>query len=195
MPCVGDELERLRIKDEPRQPNGCVLSEKERIDLLEALSGGKYNPETDEFEVDNVNSPRHYNAYPVEVIEIVKYLDFCMGNVIKYILRAPYKEDGVEDCDKALKYLGWEKELKGSCIVGSTECLNNIQKLIDYFGLEAKDADNPRDGRRFAELANRFLIDVLAYLMYAAQYDGSLDKVEADIREIKSLLEEFTYRW
>lgn len=53
-----------------------------------------------------VSKPAHYTKYKVEVIEITRYLPFCLGNVVKYVLRAPYK-GGAEDCDKALVYLGF----------------------------------------------------------------------------------------
>lgn len=55
---------------------------------------------------DNVKHPSHYTRYGVEVIEITKALPFCLGNVVKYVLRAPFK-NGVEDCKKALQYLKW----------------------------------------------------------------------------------------
>lgn len=56
--------------------------------------------------VDKIKHPEHYTKYSVEVIEITRHLPFCLGNVVKYVLRAPYK-GGVEDCDKALQYLEW----------------------------------------------------------------------------------------
>lgn len=55
---------------------------------------------------DEIMRPAHYTRYGVEVIEITRYLPFCLGNVVKYVLRAPYK-NGWQDCDKALIYLGW----------------------------------------------------------------------------------------
>lgn len=55
---------------------------------------------------DSINHPAHYTKYKTEVIDITRYLPFCLGNVVKYVLRAPYK-GGVEDCDKALQYLEW----------------------------------------------------------------------------------------
>lgn len=53
----------------------------------------------------NVNHPSHYNQYPIEVIDLVENMTFCMGNLIKYILRAPYKGKLKEDCQKAQWYL------------------------------------------------------------------------------------------
>ena len=58
---------------------------------------------------DPVRHPAHYEIYPVQPIEITRHLGFCLGNAVKYVLRAPWK-GGVEDCDKALQYLAWERE-------------------------------------------------------------------------------------
>lgn len=58
---------------------------------------------------DPIHNPAHYTAYPVQPIEITRYLGFNMGNVVKYVLRAPYK-GGPEDLRKALQYLAWEIE-------------------------------------------------------------------------------------
>lgn len=62
-------------------------------------------------ESDNVSHPAHY-AHPsgVEVIEITKHESFLRGNIIKYVLRAPYKGNELEDMRKARAYLDWEIE-------------------------------------------------------------------------------------
>jgi hypothetical protein len=54
---------------------------------------------------DPVNHPEHYTQYEHEVIELTERLDFCLGNAVKYILRAPFKGKEVEDLHKALWYL------------------------------------------------------------------------------------------
>lgn len=56
---------------------------------------------------DPVNHPSHYTCYEHEVIELTSQLDFCMGNVAKYILRADHKGHKVEDLKKALWYLDY----------------------------------------------------------------------------------------
>lgn len=58
---------------------------------------------------DPVTAPSHYTVYPVQPIAITRHLGFCLGNAVKYVLRAPHK-GGVEDLKKALQYLEWEKE-------------------------------------------------------------------------------------
>jgi len=54
----------------------------------------------------NKISPKHYSKYKIEPIDfiIANELDFCTGNVIKYVLR--YKDkNGIEDLHKAKKYI------------------------------------------------------------------------------------------
>lgn len=62
-------------------------------------------------EKEQVNHPSHYNQgiEPIEVIESWD-LNFNLGNVIKYTLRAPYKENMIQDLEKAKWYL--ERELQ-----------------------------------------------------------------------------------
>ena len=61
-------------------------------------------------EKEQVNHPSHYNQgiEPIEVIESWD-LNFNLGNVIKYTLRAPYKENMIQDLEKAKWYL--EREI------------------------------------------------------------------------------------
>lgn len=58
---------------------------------------------------DNVNHPKHYTQHPsgIEVIQITEHLNFCLGNVVKYVLRHEYK-NGLEDLKKARWYLDRE---------------------------------------------------------------------------------------
>lgn len=83
----------------------------------------KENPEYRGFEFDNaedaiayihesdaVTQPAHYTSHPsgIETIEITKHESFLRGNLLKYILLAPYKGAELEDLLKAQKYLEWE---------------------------------------------------------------------------------------
>lgn len=54
----------------------------------------------------NVNHPNHYNE-GIEAIEVIESwdLNFHVGNVIKYMLRAPYKGEHIQDLEKAKWYL------------------------------------------------------------------------------------------
>ena len=63
--------------------------------------------------MDPVNHPEHYAKASVTVnlepIQLCECYDFCLGNAIKYILRAPYKGNTLQDMKKAKWYL--EREL------------------------------------------------------------------------------------
>ncbi|NEB42522.1 DUF3310 domain-containing protein [Streptomyces sp. SID14515] len=62
---------------------------------------------------DEVNHPAHYTWLPhgVEVIDISELLNFNLGNVVKYILRAGHKTvDPTTDLRKAAWYINREIE-------------------------------------------------------------------------------------
>ena len=55
---------------------------------------------------NNVHHPDHYNAGG-EAIEVIESwdLNFNVGNVIKYMLRAAHKGEEIQDLEKAKWYL------------------------------------------------------------------------------------------
>lgn len=65
----------------------------------------------------NVNHPSHYlwlqDKCGIEVIDIARYMDFDLGNALKYILRSGHKheqglsdkEKSIEDLNKAIWYI------------------------------------------------------------------------------------------
>ena len=59
-----------------------------------------------------VEHPKHYNVHPsgVETIDIIRQESFLRGNIIKYVLRSPYRGKELEDMRKAAQYLQWEIE-------------------------------------------------------------------------------------
>ena len=60
---------------------------------------------------EKVNHPDHYNSGKFEAIDVIADASygegFCLGNVLKYILRAKHKEDEIEDLKKARWYLDY----------------------------------------------------------------------------------------
>ena len=59
---------------------------------------------------DNVNHPSHYTWLKelcgIEVIDLTRHMDFCLGSAVKYILRCGHKsEQGMSDKDKAIEDL------------------------------------------------------------------------------------------
>ena len=64
---------------------------------------------------NNIQHPAHYTAYPVEVINMIRevlvaeygeqgFEAYCLGNEIKYRMRAGLKGDVAEDIGKAEQY-------------------------------------------------------------------------------------------
>lgn len=95
--------------------HGVKLDELTPNDMRK-LVGGK------EESNDIVNKPSHYTYGKIEIIEIVEQVTatypvkiaFSIGNALKYISRAPFK-NGVEDLKKAVWYLDraikkWEEK-------------------------------------------------------------------------------------
>ena len=65
----------------------------------------------------NIEHPSHYaDGRKHEPIDVICdwNLDFCLGNVVKYISRAGRKQDEIEDLKKARFYLDYKiKEMEG----------------------------------------------------------------------------------
>jgi hypothetical protein len=57
--------------------------------------------------MNKVDHPKHYNTGYIEVIDAIEdwKLDFHLGNVIKYAVRAKHKDNEKEDLQKAMWYL------------------------------------------------------------------------------------------
>lgn len=61
---------------------------------------------------DPVEHPGHYTSHPsgVECLDITEHMNFCLGNVFKYIWRCDEKDNAIEDLKKARFYL--DREIK-----------------------------------------------------------------------------------
>lgn len=61
--------------------------------------------------MSNIDSPSHYNAGKIEVIDFIEDqdLNFSRGNCVKYVCRAGHKNDAIEDLQKAKWYI--EREI------------------------------------------------------------------------------------
>ena len=94
----------------------CVDSDPHRNDLESTGSNPVGDSATEPLKgsqiSDPVNSPAHYRWLPVEAIEITELFNFCLGNALKYILRADHKGKPVEDLEKAVWYLTREIEMR-----------------------------------------------------------------------------------
>ena len=101
-------MARLKAKDcfkpkEKKHSSNCTISVKE---CNKAFKNKDYGFD----EIDIVNHPPHYQ-HGIEPIEFIEShnLNFNLGNVIKYVSRAPFKGTEAEDLKKAKWYL--EREI------------------------------------------------------------------------------------
>jgi len=70
---------------------------------------------------DNINHPKHYTNTPfgLEVIDITEHYNFCIGNALKYIMRAGLKcEKGMTQEEKMMEDLG------RPCGISTGKCRN-----------------------------------------------------------------------
>lgn len=73
---------------------------------------------------DVVNSPKHYQFFPdLEAIEVIarsmtqeQFYGYCLGNRLKYRLRAGNKDKLEQDIAKSDKYLELYEQHRGKCI-------------------------------------------------------------------------------
>lgn len=73
---------------------------------------------------DAVNSPKHYQFFPdLEAIEVIarsmtqeQFYGYCLGNRLKYRLRAGNKDKLEQDIAKSDKYLELYEQHRGKCI-------------------------------------------------------------------------------
>lgn len=67
----------------------------------------EWDAEVPNSEPDVVNSPDHYKVGGVETIDFIeaKKLDYNLGNAVKYISRADYKGNRIQDLQKARWYI------------------------------------------------------------------------------------------
>jgi len=126
-------------------------------------------------EYDNINHPKHYCRYEHEVIELTSRLGFCLGNAAKYILRAPYKNNELEDLQKARWYL---------------------QHYLDHH----KPLDEPLFDDETVKLALSFNVPMITQLFAkeATVYDGVARTIEMideklEREEIEALKDELAW--
>ena len=65
--------------------------------------------------IETVDHPPHYTFGNIEVIDAIEAwgLNFHLGNVVKYLVRAPHKGKFLEDLRKARWYLDRQIQLAG----------------------------------------------------------------------------------
>lgn len=90
-------------------PKYSKVPKKKEVDvtLANMVANTLEEPEVKVVEEDVINHPSHYTRGKIEVIDFIEdqQLPYHLGNVIKYIARAGYKGDKLEDLKKARWYL------------------------------------------------------------------------------------------
>ena len=129
--------------------------------------------------------PAHYNIYPVQPVEISKYLGFCLCNVVKYILRSPFKGTPQEDCQKALEYLRWEMESphESTPVHDLGKALGAISRLREYLAREVKES-KMQDS--YALYTQHFLNELEGYLTSGAS--EHLKQMQTTISRLQTIL-------
>lgn len=98
-------------------PKYSKVPKKKKEVAVEPVAQTIEEPEVKVVEVpkneDVINHPSHYPRGKIEVIDFIEdqQLPYHLGNVIKYIARAGYKGDKLEDLKKARWYL--DRYIKG----------------------------------------------------------------------------------
>ncbi len=82
------------------------------MDFEEAMQSVRELTAREKQPQDMVNHPPHYTAGGIETIDFIeaKKLNYHLGQVIKYVTRAEYKNNFLEDLKKAQWYLNREIE-------------------------------------------------------------------------------------
>lgn len=141
---------------------------------------------------DNIKNPEHYCVYPVQPIEISHHLNFCLGNAVKYVLRAPYK-GGVEDCDKAVQYLHFENRAPQKALSHfqylDTCCA--IRRLISFFHNSCgdilwQDISSWQSG--FLEALKDYLFEYKEFGVRLSN-PGGLEQLRDCVRELRRVLQ------
>lgn len=108
---------------------------------------------------DPVKAPAHYTAYaPMEPLDVCRHLDFCLGNVLKYACRAPFK-GGAMDIDKGNRYLDIAERTNQGELDYNLSRRQKLGELLSKFSGQVLNQHNlPEEYRRklgvFLDLLN-----------------------------------------
>ena len=80
---------------------------------------------------DNISHPSHYTRGAIETWDFIRDqgLNYHLGNAIKYICRAGFKGDAIEDLQKAIAYL--QNEIDNQ-LIQSTETSDSVITPNDF---------------------------------------------------------------
>ncbi|BEO98159.1 hypothetical protein FNCP11_04750 [Fusobacterium nucleatum] len=139
--------------------------------------------------IDNINNPNHYKlGCGVESIEIIKrvlglkgFVAFCLGNILKYLIRAE-KKNGKEDYKKAAKYLEWviERESYEKYEVIQIADLEDLERQL---GVEWSKIIS--EIAKDLSIKNAFELDSIFRNIFTENYEMARDILDDFIKEYK----------
>lgn len=136
---------------------------------------------------DPVNHPAHYTQYPHEVIELTEQLGFCLGNAVKYILRADYKGHKSEDLKKAVWYLRHilDRQMEDKAVL--IKEIHGWYSGIWEAGLGELAASYGND---FAANIVKYCVGIDAYALERQLAVLELEAAKAEVEELKAELKD-----
>ena len=137
--------------------------------------------------IDNINNPNHYKlSCGVESIEIIKrvlglkgFVAFCLGNILKYLIRAE-KKNKLEDYKKAAKYLEWVIERDRTDKYGNI-VLEDINELEKDLGIEWNKIIS--EIAKDLSIENAFELDSIFRNIFSENYEMARDILDDFIKE------------
>ena len=137
--------------------------------------------------IDNVNNPNHYKlSCGVESIEIIKrvlglrgFVAFCLGNILKYLIRAE-KKNGKEDYKKAAKYLEWVMERDNPDKYEVIQIID-AEELEKYLGVKWNQIIS--EIAKDLSIENAFELDSVFRNIFSENYEMARDILDDFIKE------------
>lgn len=140
-----------------------------------------------ENKIDNINNPNHYKlGCGIESIEIIKrvlgtqgFVAFCLGNILKYLIRAE-KKNKLEDYKKAAKYLEWviERDNPDKYKVIQIIDINDLEK-----DLGVKWSKIISEIAKDLSIENAFELDNIFRNIFTENYEMARDILDDFIKE------------
>lgn len=90
-----------------------------------------------------IKGPTYYQRGGIQVWDFIRDqgLNFHLGNAIKYICRAGYKDSAIQDLDKAIHYLENEREFLRNSSKRIQESVQAASRADDFLFESAAEFD------------------------------------------------------
>ena len=136
--------------------------------------------------IDNINNANHYQICGFNSVEIIKrvlgtqgFVAFCLGNILKYLIRAE-KKNGKEDYKKAAKYLEWVIERDDA---DKYEIIKYSNPNVLFKDLGVKWSQIISGIAKDLNIKNAFEIDSIFRNIFSENYEMARDILDDFIKE------------